>query len=229
MFIPIPMQVSGVPETRGRVPRANAVLVGINVLLFLLAAPEQLWVGPGTGLLSLLTYGFAHTGWRHLIFNLWALWLFGNPVNRRIGDGFYLAAYLGTLVLVGLAARLLSGTFLVGSSGGVFAVIAVALLLMPSARIQVHYLACFPLTVPLGLVRRPRYPLFWLLRWGRLRLRAAWCLLLVPLWEVIGWLALLPGGGSWSHAAHLLGLACGVAAVLWLPDRITRGRQVVYS
>ena len=45
-----------------------------------------------------MLYGFSHASFWHLLFNMWALWVFGNPVNRRLGNGYYLLAYLGTIV-----------------------------------------------------------------------------------------------------------------------------------
>ena len=229
MLFPIPMQVTGVPESKGRIPGANPLLIALTVVVSLVARPEDWWVGPGTGPLSVLSYAFLHAGWAHLLLNMWVLWVVGNPVNRRLGDGWYLAVYLGSALAVGLAARLLCGVPVVGASGAIFAVTAVALVLMPRARVEVHYLALLPVTLLMGLVRRPKYPLFWFARWGVAQLTATWCLLLVPLAELAGWLAALPWIWHWSHLAHLLGFACGIAAVLLLPRQITIGRRVVYS
>jgi len=74
--------------------------MALNVLSFVfLCLFGWSWpVGPSTGLLSVLFYGFSHAGFRHLLFNMWALRVFGNPVNRRLGNGYYLLGYLGTLL-----------------------------------------------------------------------------------------------------------------------------------
>ena len=37
---------------------------------------------------------FLHGGWLHLIFNMWALWLFGGTVEDRMGPARYLVFYL---------------------------------------------------------------------------------------------------------------------------------------
>src|SRR5437868_3197835 len=103
MFIVLPLQVK---EQGGRdtIPLANACLIALNVMVFFLNEylHWSLAVGSGTGFLTIVTYGFAHGGPGHLLANMWMLWLFGNPVNRRLGNGYYLLAYLGTLLALGL-------------------------------------------------------------------------------------------------------------------------------
>ncbi len=43
----------------------------------------------------LLTNTFMHGGYLHLIFNMWTLWLFGLPVEDRLGPWRFLLFYLG--------------------------------------------------------------------------------------------------------------------------------------
>jgi len=104
MFFPIPLEFK-YGGTKTRLPAANAALVAINVLVYLFGWDWP--VGAGTGPLSILTYGFCHAGFWHLVLNMWVLWVFGNPVNRRLGNGRYLLVYLGCLLAVGLFARLI--------------------------------------------------------------------------------------------------------------------------
>jgi membrane associated rhomboid family serine protease len=224
MFFPIPMKLSN-HRTGRSLPAANVGLVFVNVLFYLWASPETCWVGPGTGLLTVLTYGFVHAGFAHLLFNMWALWVFGNAVNRRVGNGMYLTAYLGAIVSIGLVAKLFSGGHLLGASGGVFAVAAMAALLMPSARVLFHYIALFPLTLMIGLGKRPEYPLFWFIRWGTFAIPAVSGLVLVPVLELMGLIA--SGTWHWTHLAHLLGFVAGIAAVLLLPPQVSMRREVV--
>ncbi|MGH7192962.1 MAG: rhomboid family intramembrane serine protease, partial [Candidatus Saccharimonadales bacterium] len=66
-----------------RLPLANSVLVAINILVFCLGLSTSWAVGPGTGLFSIVGYGFAHASVWHLAGNMWVLLVFGNPVNRR--------------------------------------------------------------------------------------------------------------------------------------------------
>jgi membrane associated rhomboid family serine protease len=217
MFFLVPLELNqrGAPA---RFPLVNAVLVAINVLVFCLGLSGGWAVGPGTGLFSIVTYGFAHGSVWHLAGNMWVLLVFGNPLNRRLGNAWYLTAYLGTIIALGLFARLCIGGYLLGASGAIFCVIILALILMPAARIELGYFALFPITILVALVSRPAEWLYLLIRWGRFSVGAVWGLLLVPLIEV--W-SLFWSGWNWTNAGHLLGMLCGVAVVLMLPTRIT--------
>lgn len=118
--------------------------------------------------------------------------------------------------------RLCIGGYLVGASGAIFAVIMIALMLMPAARIELAYFALFPITILVALISRPAEWLYLFIRWGRFSVRAVWALLLVPLLEL--W-SLFWSGWNWTNAGHLLGMFCGVAVVLLLPTRITMPRR----
>jgi membrane associated rhomboid family serine protease len=50
-----------------------------------------------------VTMMFLHDGWLHLILNMWTLWLFGPAVEDRLGQGRFLAFYLGCGIAAGLA------------------------------------------------------------------------------------------------------------------------------
>ncbi len=206
------------------IPAANIALIAVNVLIWLF---DGHWaVGRGTGALSILTYGFCHFGFWHLVVNMWTLWVFGNPVNRRLGNTLYVLVYLGTIVTLGLFAWLILPVQLVGSSGALFGVMAIALILMPGATLDIACVIWFPLTVVVGLFSKPDNLLHWLLRWAKYSIPALWCLLLIPLMQVLSllWCGIF-SGWSWSPVAHLLGMLCGVIVVLMLPARISMGRR----
>lgn len=219
MFFPLPMHVDHIRNSKVR-PVANTWLVCINVLVYLLLDPVRWSVGRGANPLCVLTYGFLHTNIWHLILNMWFLWVIGNAVNRRIGDGYYFLAYVGTIVFLGLWAWLLSPYALVGSSGAVFAIMAIAALLLPGARVRIHYLALFPLTVLMGLLRRPEYGLFWIIRWGSTQLAMIGLVLGFVVLESCG---IVYWGPSWTSLGHLMGLVCGVGIVLMMPTQVTMG------
>src|SRR5262249_52405731 len=122
MLLILPIQVR---TPAGPVPLANPVLIAVNVLVYLFvpSATQHLAVGPGSSLFTVLTYGFVPSTAGHLLVNLWILWLFGNPVNRRLGNTYYLLTYLGALLTLGIVVRLLASQPLVGSSGAIFAVL----------------------------------------------------------------------------------------------------------
>jgi membrane associated rhomboid family serine protease len=224
MFILLPLELKTPTGNCKALPVANVLIVAANVLLFLLTATWGThWVaGPGANLLGIVLYGFSHASFWHLLFNMWALWVFGNPVNRRLGNGFYLLSYVGTIVILGLLARFVFDGRVLGASGGVFAVITIALLLMPAARLTVAYGAVFPLSLLVGLFRRPRYGIEWFLCGGTMGVKCIWCLALIPLIELatMCWAWFSGIGGVWS-LGHLLGMVCGVVIVLLLPKRIS--------
>jgi membrane associated rhomboid family serine protease len=224
----MPLQVRLRPGAAARpdqsAPLANSLFIALTVIVSLLnlRSPLGLAVGRGSAFYTVLTYGFVHLTPEWLVVNVWVLWLFGNPVNRRIGNGNYLLVYLGSLVTLGLLARLFAGGLLLGASGAVFAIQMLFFLLMPRAEVVVGYAALFPVTLLLGLLARPAHAVYWLVRWDTFTLHAWAGLLLVPFLELFG---LWWSGGNWTNLGHLLGLLCGVVAVLLLPSAVTLPRR----
>ena len=219
MFVPLPVRMHDGREFQA-VPVANSILITANVLIFWFGWHPV--VGPGTGVLSILAYSFGHSSVMHLCGNMLALFVFGSPLNRRVGNGWYLLTYLGSALTIGLFVRLFVSGYMIGASGAIFAVIAMAVILMPSARIDVAYFAMFPTTLIIGLIQPPPHWALWFIRWDMFRVRAWWGLFLVPLLEVWG---LWSHGWNWTNLGHLFGLLCGVAAVLIMPKQITLSRR----
>jgi membrane associated rhomboid family serine protease len=90
------------------------------------------------GFLPILTSMFMHASWLHIIFNMWALWIFGDNVEDYLGHFRYLGFYL----LSGLGASLLHYVFnptsqvpSVGASGAIAGIMGAFFLLFPSARV----------------------------------------------------------------------------------------------
>lgn len=221
MFFPIPMKLESYSSHKN-VPVANTILILINILFYFFIPLQNLWVGPGTQPLSILVYGFAHGSFFHLLLNVWFLWVVGTPVNRRIGNFYYTAIYIGTILVIGLLARFLCNSYVFGSSGAVFAITAVAAMLLPLKRVGIHYLAIFPLTIFLGLLRPPQYGLHWFLRWESTSIPVLMLSFLFIVLELFGFLIwLLWGTISITSMGHLLGFVCGIIAVLMLPTKIT--------
>lgn len=222
MFVPLPIRFrDGRPFHAVLV--VNAILVVLNVLAFCWGWHPV--VGPGTGLLSVITYAFGHADVWHLAGNMLALLIFGSAVNRRLGNRWYLIVYLGSALALGLFARMFSPGYLIGASGAIYSVIAIGCLLLPSAIIEVFYFALFPVTLIVGLLHRPKHRVFWFIRWDTFAVRAWWVLLFIPLMEIGG---LVFFGWNWSNLGHLLGLFCGVAVVLLMPTTITMPRRFAY-
>jgi len=83
----------------------------------------------------LIAYSFLHLNFVHLVLNLALLWWVGNLVERRVGVAALYVAYLWAILATGLTMTLINMSrprpgSSVGASGGVFAVLAMALVLL---------------------------------------------------------------------------------------------------
>lgn len=137
------------------IPWVTWGLILVNVLVFVYqaslspAADEQLlriWgllpgrLG-GRDLLpwfTLLSSTFLHGSWLHLISNMWALFIFGDNVEDRMGSLGYLVFYLASGVVAGLAHALVAADSLiptVGASGSIAGVLGAYLVLFPHGRV----------------------------------------------------------------------------------------------
>jgi len=90
--------------------------------------------------LPLLTHQFLHGGWLHIISNMWALWVFGDNVEDRMGSFRFLIFYLLCGVAAGFTQMLSSPSSTipsVGASGAIAGVLGAYLLLFPTARVEV--------------------------------------------------------------------------------------------
>jgi len=148
-----------------RVPLMNWTIIAANVLVFFYelglnqgqlgafarlfgAVPSRILENPSPGqLFTLFSSMFLHGGWLHLISNMWALFIFGDNVEDRMGSWRYLLFYL----LSGLAAAGLhialspdSAIPIVGASGAISGVMAAYVVLHPKARVVT--------LVPLGFI-----------------------------------------------------------------------------
>ena len=100
-----------------------------------------LWVGfPIDNYWPFLTSMFLHGGWLHIIGNMWALWIFGDNVEDRMGSVRFVIFYL----LCGLAAGVVhwftnpgSTIPTVGASGAIAGVMGAYFILFPYARVIV--------------------------------------------------------------------------------------------
>ncbi len=81
---------------------------------------------------------FLHGGWLHLIFNMWALWLFGGTVEDRMGSARYLVFYLACGFLASVTHAVVNPTSTapaLGASGAIAGVMGCYMRLFPWARI----------------------------------------------------------------------------------------------
>jgi membrane associated rhomboid family serine protease len=111
--------------------------------------------------LTLFTSMFLHGGWMHLIGNMLYLGIFGDNVEDILGHFGYLVFYLFAGVVAGLAQVAMAPTSTVpavGASGAIAGVLAVYLVLYPTAPVRVLVptflfmrIARMPAVIVLGL------------------------------------------------------------------------------
>jgi len=96
------------------------------------------FVPPMAAILPIFTSMFLHGSWLHLIFNMWALWIFGDNVEDRLGHTWYLVFYLICGIAAALFHTLLNADSViptVGASGAIAGVMGAYFLLYPRARV----------------------------------------------------------------------------------------------
>ncbi len=156
-----------------------------------------------------LTNTFMHAGWFHIVVNMWTLWLFGRPVEARLGASRFLFFYLACGALASaahFAFNLDSTVPALGASGAVAGVLGGYMLLFPRARVTV--------VVPIAFVpyvfRLPA--VVYTLLWFALQVLQATAALAAP----------QAGGIAWW--AHIGGFVAGLALVrlVGAPRRRTR-------
>ncbi len=93
-----------------------------------------------------LTTMFLHGGWLHISGNMWALWIFGDNVEDRMGPLKFCVFYVGCGIAAGLIHVLThagSRVPAVGASGAIAGVMGAYFVLYPRARIHALFLIVF--------------------------------------------------------------------------------------
>lgn len=97
----------------------------------------------------LITSGFVHVGWMHLIFNMVSLYAFSGTLEASIGGASFLLIYFGSLLggnLFALYIHRNHGSYsAVGASGAVSGVIFAAIALFPGMNLS---LILLPIPIP---------------------------------------------------------------------------------
>jgi membrane associated rhomboid family serine protease len=130
-----------------------------------------------------VTYLFLHAGFFHIIFNLFALWMFGSDLERLWGPRRFLFYFLLTGIGAAVFDVLLqpsASTITIGNSGAVYGVLLAYGLLFPERPI-----------------------LLWLL----IPVKAKWFVLVMGLIEFVS--SFQNPGSNISHLAHLGGMLFG--------------------
>jgi rhomboid family protein len=143
-----------------RMPPVTQSLVIANVAVFLLQSllpgligPFALWplgaASASGGQVSfeawqLVTYAFLHGGFTHLLFNMFALYMFGSAIEQVVGRRRYVAYYFVCVVSAAIAqlvvTRALGGIYpTVGASGGVFGLLFAYAVYFPHNRVMLLF------------------------------------------------------------------------------------------
>lgn len=128
-------------------------IIGVNILVFILQVflgngftqafllnSAEVWSRPWI----LLTSMFLHADPSHLLFNMYALFLFGPLIESRIGTKRFYFVYF----LSGLVAAIVSTFFYsnaLGASGAIMGILGVTIMLMPD--LQVLFLFFIPMSL----------------------------------------------------------------------------------
>ena len=97
--------------------------------------PATLASGSPHGVLTVYTSLFLHSGWLHLLSNMWALFIFGDNVEDRMGSFRYLLFYLLAGTAAGLTQSFVSAGSRVPLIGAIAGVLAAFLVLYPGGRV----------------------------------------------------------------------------------------------
>ena len=173
-------------------------LLAINVVIFLVQAiipkftemfalvSSEIATRPWT----LLTSMFLHGGFAHLLFNMYALFLFGSLIERKIGSKRFLGVYLISGILASLIFALATPEGVaVGASGAIMAVLGLVIMLLPD--LQVLFFFVIPMSMRTAGI-------------------------IFALIDLVGFVS---GGTGIAHIAHLAGLACGLAFGYYLKKK----------
>ncbi len=175
-----------------------------------LSANEAGLIPAEPSLYRFITYQFLHGGWGHLIGNLVFLFLLGYTVEKALGPGRYLLAYL----LCGAVAGGVHGLFhwnepvaLVGASGSISGLMGMYVAFYGLQRIRFFYFV----GVYFNYFRAP-------------------ALVILPVWlgkEIYDYL--MAGATGVAYLAHAGGLAAGAALVLLLGKGWFQARETFYE
>ena len=187
-------------------PVSLGLIVVCTVVFFTGFRPAGLALWPlESGIFApwqLLSYALLHGNFNHLFFNMFAVWMFGTPLERAWGSsrfGLFLAVCVAGAAVAQLAVQLFEGGIYptIGASGGVFGLLLAFGVMWPDNRI---FLLFFPVPI-----------------------KAKWFVLIYGAIELaLGFSRAMPGV---AHFAHLGGMVFGAILLYrwgWRPGMTWR-------
>ena len=175
-----------------------------------LSANEAGLIPAEASLYRFVTYQFLHGGWSHIIGNLVFLFLLGYTIEKALGPGRYLLAYLFCGAVAGIVHSLFhwgDPTPLVGASGSISGLMGMYVAFYGLQRIRFFYF----IGIYFNYFRAP-------------------ALLLLPVWlgkEIYD--HLMSEGSGVAYLAHAGGLLAGAALILLLGKGWFQARQTFYE
>src|SRR6185312_8118806 len=120
--------------------------------------PSQLAALPNGGAIQVgfhfwqvITYAFLHGGWTHIFFNMFALWMFGGPIEHLLGAKHYTFYYFFCAVTAAIAHMLVAQYFMhgfyptLGASGAIFGLLVAFGVMYPRLKM---FLIFLPIPMP---------------------------------------------------------------------------------
>ncbi len=86
---------------------------------------------------QLVTHMFAHGGFFHILFNMYALWMFGSVLERVWGPKKFLIFYFVCGLAAGLAQMFLVGGAAIGASGAIMGLLAAFAYTFPNVQFYI--------------------------------------------------------------------------------------------
>ena len=108
---------------------------------------------PISELFNIVTAGFVHSNFSHILFNMWGLWIFGGMISPHLNGKKMLILYLsgvifGNLLFVLFNLNTAREITLLGASGAVCAFMAAAATLEPEQRLTMIFMPFTPIKTP---------------------------------------------------------------------------------
>jgi membrane associated rhomboid family serine protease len=197
----------GDEPNEGGTPFVTYALIAANVLAFVVlqgmgagaaydaSMRRYTYVPADPSLFTAFTSMFMHADWMHLLGNMLFLWIFGDNVEARLGRVGFLAAYLATGLLAGVAHGLSDASSAIpslGASGAISGVQGLYLVAFPRNRVKllfIYYIVRVIRVPAIGIM------LFWFVMND-----------LLPTFASIG----RTTGGGVAHMAHIGGFVSGI-------------------
>ncbi|MBN1176513.1 MAG: rhomboid family intramembrane serine protease [Dehalococcoidales bacterium] len=122
-----------------------ATLINSNILVNLGVIPAMFTERPWT----ILTAMFVHSGFLHLLGNMFVLYFFGRAIYQLVGSNKFLLVYFVGGVLGNLLYALLGEplSIAIGASGAVYAVAGALVMIVPRLTVRLYFFIPMPLWV----------------------------------------------------------------------------------